>query len=59
MAFSDKRQLIAVADPAAMANAAAERLVARIEVNPGRAAICLAGGPRALVHRRRTLCPGD
>jgi 6-phosphogluconolactonase len=44
MAFSDKRQLIAVADPAAMANAAAERLVARIEVNPGRAAICLAGG---------------
>jgi 6-phosphogluconolactonase len=44
MAFNDKRQVIAVADPAALANAAAERLVARIEANPGRAAICLAGG---------------
>jgi 6-phosphogluconolactonase len=44
MAFSDNRHVIAVADSAALANAAAGRLVARIEANPGRAAICLAGG---------------
>jgi len=44
MAFIDKRQVITVADPPALANAAAARLVARIEANPGRAAICLAGG---------------
>jgi 6-phosphogluconolactonase len=35
---------IVVDDPAALANTAAERLMARIDVNPGRIAICLAGG---------------
>ena len=35
---------IVVADPAAVAKAAAERLLARIEANPGRVAICLTGG---------------
>ena len=35
---------IVVADPAALADAAAERLMARIEANPGRIAICLTGG---------------
>jgi 6-phosphogluconolactonase len=35
---------IVVADPAELAKAAAERLLARIEANPGRAAICLTGG---------------
>ena len=33
-----------VDDPAALANAAAERLMARIDANPGRIAICLTGG---------------
>ena len=36
--------MISVADPAAMANAAAERVIARISENPGRVAICLTGG---------------
>jgi 6-phosphogluconolactonase len=35
---------IVVADPAALAVAAAERLMARIEANAGRVAICLTGG---------------
>jgi 6-phosphogluconolactonase len=35
---------IVVADPTELAKAAAERLLARIEANPGRAAICLTGG---------------
>ncbi|OIQ66273.1 6-phosphogluconolactonase [mine drainage metagenome] len=35
---------IIVADPAALAIAAAERLLKRIASNPGRAAICLTGG---------------
>jgi 6-phosphogluconolactonase len=35
---------IVVADPAALADAAAKRLMARIEANPGRIAICLTGG---------------
>jgi 6-phosphogluconolactonase len=35
---------IVVADPAELAKAAAERLLARIKANPGRAAICLTGG---------------
>ena len=43
MAFPD-RQLIAVSDPAALAKAAAERLLARIAENDGRVAICLTGG---------------
>lgn len=37
------RQIV-VADPAALALGAAERLAARIEANPGRIAICLTGG---------------
>ena len=40
----DHRQLIVVADATAMAQAAAERLLARIDANSGRAAICLTGG---------------
>jgi 6-phosphogluconolactonase len=41
---NDKRQVISVADPAAMAEAAAERVIAQISENPGRVAICLTGG---------------
>jgi 6-phosphogluconolactonase len=37
-------KLIAVADKAALAQAAADRIVARIAANPERVAICLAGG---------------
>jgi 6-phosphogluconolactonase len=37
-------QRIVVADPAALALAAAERLTARIDANPGRIGICLTGG---------------
>ncbi|NPV20706.1 6-phosphogluconolactonase [Bradyrhizobium sp. 81013] len=36
--------LVRVADKAAMAQAAADRLIAQIAVNPGRIAICLTGG---------------
>ena len=38
------REVITVADPAALATTAAGRLMARIEANSGRIAICLAGG---------------
>jgi 6-phosphogluconolactonase len=50
MTAQDNRHVISVADPAAMAEAAAERVIARISENPGRVAICLTGGssPRAL-----------
>jgi 6-phosphogluconolactonase len=50
MTAHDTRHVITVADPAAMANAAAERLIARVSENPGRVAICLTGGssPRQL-----------
>jgi 6-phosphogluconolactonase len=44
MAGGNQRTFIRVADPAALATAAAERLLARIDANPGRAAICLTGG---------------
>jgi 6-phosphogluconolactonase len=44
MAWNDNRHVITVADPAALAKAAAERIIARIDANPGRAAICLTGG---------------
>src|SRR5881396_1958625 len=44
MKSNDNRQLIAVAGPAALAKAAAERVIARISENPGRVAICLTGG---------------
>src|SRR5664279_5874661 len=48
--INDNRHVIAVADPAELATTAAERVIARIGGNPGRAAICLAGGssPRRL-----------
>jgi 6-phosphogluconolactonase len=44
MISNDNRQVISVGDPAAMATAAAERVIARISENPGRVAICLTGG---------------
>jgi 6-phosphogluconolactonase len=44
MAAPDNFHRIVVDDPAALANAAAERLMARIDANPGRIAICLSGG---------------
>ena len=44
MISNDNRRVISVADPAAMAKAAAERIIARIAENPGRVAICLTGG---------------
>jgi 6-phosphogluconolactonase len=44
MATNDNRHVITVSDPAALATAAADRIMARIDSNPGRAAICLAGG---------------
>ena len=44
MASNGHRHVISVADPAAMAKAAAERVIARISENPGRVAICLTGG---------------
>lgn len=50
MAMGDHRKVIAVADPASLAKAAAERVLARISANAGRVAICLTGGssPKAL-----------
>jgi 6-phosphogluconolactonase len=44
MILNDNRRIIAVADPAALAKAAAERLLARIANNGDRVAICLTGG---------------
>jgi 6-phosphogluconolactonase len=44
MAANQDRRVIAAADPAAMAKAAADRIVARIIANGERVAICLAGG---------------
>jgi 6-phosphogluconolactonase len=44
MASNDNRHVIAVADPAALAKAAAERVLARIAANADRVAICLTGG---------------
>jgi 6-phosphogluconolactonase len=44
MAAGDQRKIITAADPAALAQIAADRVLARISANPGRAAICLAGG---------------
>lgn len=44
MASHDQRELITVADPAAMAATAAEHLLARTAANDGRVAICLTGG---------------
>ncbi len=44
MASDENRQVIAVSDATALANAAADRLMARIAANAGRVAICLTGG---------------
>ena len=44
MAASGDRQIVTVSDPASLARAAAERLLARIASNHGRVAICLTGG---------------
>jgi 6-phosphogluconolactonase len=44
MASNDNRQVISVADPAALAEAAADRVLARMAANSGRVAICLTGG---------------
>jgi len=44
MTASGHRQVFTVSDPAALAKAAAERLLARIAANSGRVAICLTGG---------------
>jgi 6-phosphogluconolactonase len=44
MVLNDNRKIIAVADPVALAKAAAERLLARIANNSDRVAICLTGG---------------
>ena len=44
MTTSGHRQIIPVSDPAALAKAAAERLLVRITENGGRIAICLTGG---------------
>jgi 6-phosphogluconolactonase len=50
MTDDSERRIITVADPAALAKAAAERVIARVADNNGRIAICLTGGssPRAL-----------
>jgi 6-phosphogluconolactonase len=50
MAAVGRRQIITVANPAALAKAAAERVLARMDANSGRIAICLTGGssPKAL-----------
>jgi 6-phosphogluconolactonase len=44
MASNDSRRVIAVADPSAMATAAAGRVLARMADNSGRVAVCLTGG---------------
>jgi 6-phosphogluconolactonase len=44
MTGHDNRELIAVANPAALAATAAEHLLARTAANSGRVAICLTGG---------------
>src|SRR5262249_51166524 len=50
MAAGDPREIIAVADAAALATAAADRVLTRIADNNDRIAICLTGGssPKAL-----------
>jgi 6-phosphogluconolactonase len=44
MTANDNRHVILVADPAALATVAAERVLARMAANNGRVAICLTGG---------------
>ena len=52
MAANDPHHVITVSDAAALAKAAAERVMARIAANSGRVAICLTGGssPKRLYH---------
>lgn len=42
--MSNERQIIRMSDATALAQAAAERLIARLDANSGRAAVCLTGG---------------
>ncbi|MBN9012540.1 MAG: 6-phosphogluconolactonase, partial [Rhizobiales bacterium] len=42
--MTSERKIIRLPDAAALAQAAAERVIARVEANGGRAAICLTGG---------------
>jgi 6-phosphogluconolactonase len=44
MAAAKQREWLVVADPAALAKAAADRVMARIDANQARIAICLTGG---------------
>jgi 6-phosphogluconolactonase len=44
MVFNDNRRIVRVADATQLAKTAAERLIARIATNEGRAAVCLTGG---------------
>jgi 6-phosphogluconolactonase len=44
MAPGEPRKIIPVADPAALAKTAADRVIARVASNSGRVAICLTGG---------------
>jgi 6-phosphogluconolactonase len=44
MTSRDHREVITIADPAALATTAADRVMTRIEANGGRIAICLTGG---------------
>jgi 6-phosphogluconolactonase len=44
MGRDNRRQVIIVADPAALAETAADRVLARMAANTGRIAICLTGG---------------
>ena len=44
MTAGDQRKIITVADPAALAKTAADRVLARMSANNGRVAICLTGG---------------
>jgi 6-phosphogluconolactonase len=57
MTTGDSRKVITVTDAAAMAQVAAERVLARIAANSGRIAICLAGGssPKQLYELLTTL----
>jgi 6-phosphogluconolactonase len=50
--MADRTELVRAADPAEMAKTAAEQLLAQIEANPGRIAVCLTGGssPKQLYH---------
>ena len=66
MATNDNQHVIAVSDPAALAQAAAERVLARIAANRDRAAVCLTGGssPKQLYQllatdRYRSRIPWD